>query len=210
LKRFSPPFSLRSRHFVVIGPTSDLHPRAAMVLREWRFWRPGYQPVDKPHPQRSCGRWRVQAEPCWPPVCLRRVPSLSVAVVDQGPLPGRGLAYGAKYDCHLRKSALPEAPDHFLRGARANYGQSVQATSLLPRPHYGRYVSSLLKEAAGPGGVETFGGFRVRSLHSRPERSHVTVQLRDGSTLVTKTGVLAAGNFPPANLNVPGPSQRCI
>jgi hypothetical protein len=101
LKRFSPPFSLRSRHFVVIGPTSDLHPRAAMVLREWRFWRPGYQPVDKPHPQRSCGRWRVQAEPCWPPVCLRRVPSLSVAVVDQGPLPGRGLAYGAKYDCHL-------------------------------------------------------------------------------------------------------------
>jgi len=107
-------------------------------------------------------------------------------------------------------SALPEAPDHFLRGARANYGQSVQATSLLPRPHYGRYVSSLLKEAAGPGGVETFGGFRVRSLHSRPERSHVTVQLRDGSTLVTKTGVLAAGNFPPANLNVPGPSQRCI
>jgi len=51
-------------------------------------------------------------------------------------------------------SALPEAPDHFLRGARANYGQSVQATILLPRPHCGRYVSSLLKEAAGPGGIE--------------------------------------------------------
>jgi uncharacterized NAD(P)/FAD-binding protein YdhS len=91
---------------------------------------------------------------------LRRVPSLSVAVVDRGPLPGRGLAYGTKYDCHLlnvpagNMSALPEAPDHFLRWARANYGQSVQATSFLPRPLYGRYVSCLLEEATGPGGVE--------------------------------------------------------
>jgi uncharacterized NAD(P)/FAD-binding protein YdhS len=71
---------------------------------------------------------------------LRRVPSLSVAVLDKGPLPGRGLAYGTKYDCHLlnvpagNMSALPEEPDHFLRWARTNYGQSVQATSFLPRP----------------------------------------------------------------------------
>jgi uncharacterized NAD(P)/FAD-binding protein YdhS len=107
-------------------------------------------------------------------------------------------------------SALPEAPDHFLRGARANYGQSVQATSFLLRPHYGRYVSSLLEEAAGPGGVENLRWIQGEVTSFARERSHVTVQLRDGSTLVTKTGVLAAGNFPPANLNVPGPSQRCI
>ena len=52
---------------------------------------------------------------------LRRVPGLSVAVLDKGPLPGRGLAYGTKYDGHLlnvpagNMSALPEEPDHFLR-----------------------------------------------------------------------------------------------
>ncbi|MGA7927930.1 MAG: FAD/NAD(P)-binding protein [Candidatus Sulfotelmatobacter sp.] len=93
---------------------------------------------------------------------LRRVPSLSVAVLEKGPLPGRGLAYGTKHDCHLlnvpagNMSALPEKPDHFLRWARANYGQSVQPTSFLPHPLYGQYVSSLLDEATGPCGAENF------------------------------------------------------
>jgi uncharacterized NAD(P)/FAD-binding protein YdhS len=145
---------------------------------------------------------------------LRRVPSLSVAVVDKGSLPGRGLAYSTKYDCHLlnvpagNMSALPEAPDDFLRWARANYGQSVQATSFLPRPLYGRYVSSLLEEATGPGGVENLRWIQGEVTSFAGERSHVTVQLRDGSTLVTKAVVLAVGNFPPANLNIPCLSQQ--
>jgi uncharacterized NAD(P)/FAD-binding protein YdhS len=145
---------------------------------------------------------------------LRRVPSLSVAVLDKGPLPGRGLAYGTKYDCHLlnvpagNMSALPEEPDHFLRWARANYGQSVQATNFLPRPLYGRYVSSLLEEATGPGGAENFRWIQSEVSSFARERSDVTVQLRDGSTLMTQVVVLAVGNFPPANLNIPGLSQE--
>src|ERR1035438_6520281 len=57
----------------------------------------------------------------------RRVPSLSVAVIDKGSVPGRGLAYTTRHHCHLlnipagNMSALPEEPDHFLRWARANY-----------------------------------------------------------------------------------------
>lgn len=145
---------------------------------------------------------------------LRRVPGLSVAVVDKGALPGRGLAYGTKYDCHLlnvpagNMSALPEEPDHFLRWARANYGQSVQATSFLPRSLYGRYVSSLLEEATGPGCTENFRWIRGEVTASARGRSHVTVQLSDGSTLVTQAVVLAVGNFPPANLHIPGLSQE--
>jgi uncharacterized NAD(P)/FAD-binding protein YdhS len=144
---------------------------------------------------------------------LRRIPSLSVAVVDKGPVPGRGLAYGTKYECHLlnvpagNMSALPEEPDHFLGWVRANHGPSVQATSFLPRPLYGRYVSSLLQEATGASGAENFRWIQGEVTSFARARSHVTVQLKDGSTLAAKAVVLAAGNFPPANLNIPGLSQ---
>jgi uncharacterized NAD(P)/FAD-binding protein YdhS len=144
---------------------------------------------------------------------LRRVPSLSVAVVDKGRVPARGLAYGTKYECHLlnvpagNMSALPEEPDHFLRWARANYKQSVQATSFLPRPVYGRYLGSLLKEATRASGAENLQWIHGEVTSIARERSQVTVQLKDGSTLAAKAVVLAAGNFPPANLNIPGLSQ---
>ena len=57
---------------------------------------------------------------------LRRAPNLCLAVVDKGPMPGRGVAYGTQYSCHLlnvpacNMSALPDEPDHFLQWARAN------------------------------------------------------------------------------------------
>jgi uncharacterized NAD(P)/FAD-binding protein YdhS len=145
---------------------------------------------------------------------LRRVPTLSVAVVDRGPVPSRGVAYSTKYDCHLlnvpagNMSALPEDPDHFLRWARTNFAPSVQATSFLPRPVYGRYVASLLEEATEAGGGDNFRWIQgeVTSLECDP--SQMSVQLKDGSTLVTTTVVLAVGNFPPASLEIPGLSQE--
>jgi uncharacterized NAD(P)/FAD-binding protein YdhS len=144
---------------------------------------------------------------------LRRVPSLSVAVVDKGPVPSRGVAYSTKYDCHLlnvpagNMSALPDDPDDFLRWARKNYSPSVQATSFLPRPVYGRYVASRLEEVTSAGGGENFRWIQgeVTSLERDP--SQMRVQLKDGSTLATTAVVLAVGNFPPASLNVPGLSQ---
>jgi uncharacterized NAD(P)/FAD-binding protein YdhS len=141
---------------------------------------------------------------------LRRDPTSSVAVVDKGPWPGRGLAYSTRYDCHLlnvpagNMSALPEEPEHFLRWARANYGSSVQATTFLPRRLYGRYVNSLLEEATHPGHAENFHWIRGEVTSLARGRSYAAVQLKDGSTLLTKLVVLALGNFPPANLNIPG------
>jgi len=148
---------------------------------------------------------------------LRHSPGLSIALVDKGPVPGRGLAYGTRYDCHLlnvpvgNMSAFPGDPDHFLRWARAHYERSVEATSFLPRPVYGRYVGSVLKEAIAGASADNFQWIQgeVSSLACDRNRMGpaMNVQLKDGSTLSAKTLVLAGGNFPPANLNIPGLSE---
>jgi uncharacterized NAD(P)/FAD-binding protein YdhS len=145
---------------------------------------------------------------------LRRNPDLSVAVIDKESAPGRGVAYGTKYSCHLLNvpasgmSALPDDPDHFLRWAQANHDASAQATSFLPRALYGRYIDSLL-EATVARSTGNFQWLQHEVSSFAPEPSRINVQLKDGSILVTQVAVLAIGNFPPPNLNVPGLSDRC-
>jgi uncharacterized NAD(P)/FAD-binding protein YdhS len=101
-------------------------------------------------------------------------------------------------------SALPEEPDHFLQWAKANYGHTIQATTFLPRPVYGRYVGSLLEEATGHGSAGNLQWIHGEISSVMREQSRVELQLADGSTLNTQSLVLSAGNFPPANLNIPG------
>ncbi len=145
---------------------------------------------------------------------LRRLPALSVALVDNGSAPGRGVAYGAKYRCYLLNvpaggmSALPDEPDHFLRWVQANYDSSAQTTDFLPRALYGRYVGELLQEAVDRS-AGNFRCFRGEATSLVPDRSRFNVHLSDGTALVTETVVLAVGNFPPSNLNVAGLSDRC-
>lgn len=144
---------------------------------------------------------------------LRRSPDLSLAIVDKGANPGRGVAYGTKHSCHLLNvpasgmSALPDEPEHFLGWARVNYDRSVQAHDFLPRAVYGQYVGSLLEKAA-----KTNSNFRwiqgeVSSVAS--ERGRTEIHLSNGTRLRTETLVLAVGNFPPGNIRVPGLSNRC-
>jgi uncharacterized NAD(P)/FAD-binding protein YdhS len=150
---------------------------------------------------------------------LRRIPDLSVAVVDKGSAPGRGVAYGTKHHCHLlnvpagNMSALPEEPDHFLRWARANHEPSIQPTSFLSRSLYGRYVGSLLDETVARCAAGNFHWIQgeVSSFASEPSRvpSRVNVQLTGGNILAARVLVLAVGNFPPPNINVPGLSDGC-
>ena len=150
---------------------------------------------------------------------LRRAPSLSIAVVDKGPVPGRGLAYSTKYSCHLlnvpagNMSALPEEPNHFLHWAKANYGRTVQATTFLPRPFYGQYVGSLLERATGHGSAGNLHWIHGEVSSVVREQSRIQLQLTDGSKLSAQSLVLSVGNFPPANLNIPGldaDSRRCV
>ncbi len=145
---------------------------------------------------------------------LRRAPTLSVAVIDRGSVPGRGLAYSTEFDCHLLNvaasniSALPEEPEHFLRWARAHNDPSTQPTSFVPRRVYGRYISSMLDEAVGRWGADHLRWIHGEASSLTCERSHINVQLKDGSTLETQSVVLAAGNFPPGNLKIPGLSEH--
>lgn len=145
---------------------------------------------------------------------LRRAPNVSVAMVDTGAVPGRGLAYGTNYRCHLlnvpagNMSALPEEPNHFLSWARTNYNPLAQDTSFLPRGIYGRYVGSLLDEATASNRAANFRRLQGEASSFMREPSHVKVQLKDGRKLTARTVVLASGNFPPGNLNIPGLPER--
>ena len=150
---------------------------------------------------------------------LLRAPNLSVAVVDKGSIPGRGVAYRTKYSCHLLNvpagsmSALPQEPDHFLRWAQANFGAPVQATSFLPRAFYGRYIGSILEEITGRKGAGNFQWVHGEVSSITQRQSRIEVQLTNGGTLDSQFVVLAAGNFPPANLKIPGlsaDSQRYV
>lgn len=131
-------------------------------------------------------------------------------------MPACGLAYGTKHLCHLlnvpagRMSALPDRPDHFLHWAQANYGRTVQATTFLPRPVYGRYLASLLEEAIGHGSAGNLRWIHGEISSVTPVQSRFDLHLADGSTLNTQTLVLSVGNFPPADLNIPGLSPNSM
>ena len=148
---------------------------------------------------------------------LRRDAGLSVAIINNGSAPGRGVAYGTKHSCHLlnvpagNMSALPEEPESFLNWARANHDLQVQATTFLPRPLYGRYVASLLEEAARRAQPGAFRWILGEASALSRERGHITVKLNDGRKLDTETVVLAAGNFPPAGIpGLPQSSRRYV
>jgi uncharacterized NAD(P)/FAD-binding protein YdhS len=143
-------------------------------------------------------------------VHLLRYTDLSVAVIDRGGLPGRGLAYGSPHRFHLlnvpvgEMSAWPDAPDDFLRWARTHYDASLQARSFPPRSVYGAYIGSLLESTLDEFGRQRFQWIRdeARSLHRR--KSKLAVQTNAGTELLASVAVLATGNFPPANPRLPG------
>ncbi len=135
---------------------------------------------------------------------------LSIAVVDRGDSPGRGLAYGSPHRFHLlnvpagEMSAWPGAPDDFLHWARTHYDASLQARSFPPRSIYGAYLGSLLESALNEFGRERFQWIRdeARFLHCRKAR--LAVQINGGAELAARVVVVATGNFAPANPRLPG------
>ncbi len=141
---------------------------------------------------------------------LRHSSSLSVAIVDRGALPGRGLAYSSPHRFHLlnvpagEMSAWPDAPDDFLRWARTHYDAAVQSRSFPPRSVYGAYVASLLEATLVDGGRDRFEWIQDEALSLHRRKSKLGVQTKVGPELLARTVVLATGNFPPANPSIPG------
>jgi len=141
--------------------------------------------------------------------------SLSVVLIGPGGCPGRGVAYSTQYDWHLLNvvardmSALDDDPEHFLRWARANYDCGVGAGSFLPRRVYGQYIAALLRETA-----QSHPG---RFFYKNDEAVSVEVverggmvQLRSGDRVVADRIVLALGNFPPRDPDLPGRSAQGV
>lgn len=142
---------------------------------------------------------------------LRQSCSLSIGIVDRGSAPGRGLAYCSPHRFHLlnvpagEMSAFPDVPDDFLRWARINFDAGVKERSFLPRSTYGNYVGDLLKKTLSQNGHQRFEWVRGEVLFLRRRRREgFIVETEEGSKILSRTVVLATGNFPPSDPGVPG------
>jgi uncharacterized NAD(P)/FAD-binding protein YdhS len=142
---------------------------------------------------------------------LRQSSSLSIGILDRGSAPGRGLAYSSPHRFHLlnvpagEMSAFPDAPDDFLRWARINFDAGVKERSFLPRSIYGKYVDHLLEKTLADKGRQRFQWLRGEALFIRTRRRiGFLVQTGEGSKILSRTVILAVGNFPPSDPGVPG------
>src|SRR5271166_3934787 len=78
--------------------------------------------------------------------------SVSVFLIERGARLGRGVAYSTECMEHLlnvrarNMSAYPDDPEHFLEWARLNHDPGASPDDYLPRPVYGQYVTSVLRQ----------------------------------------------------------------
>jgi uncharacterized NAD(P)/FAD-binding protein YdhS len=146
---------------------------------------------------------------------LRQSTSLSVAIVDQTSLPGRGLAYRSPHRFHLlnvpagQMGAFPGEPEDFLRWARSNHDASMQARSFPPRSVYGDYLGSVFARTLAEKDCSRFCWIQGDALSLQRRESklairHLALQSKDGPELFARAVVLATGNFPPATPRIPG------
>ena len=140
---------------------------------------------------------------------LRQSSSLSVAVVDRGSLPGRGLAYSSPHKFHLlnvpaaEMSAFPDNPKDFLQWARVHFDPNVKERSFPPRVIYGAYVGDILDKARAEAG-QRFQWLHNTGLSLRRSGRRLAVQTLRGPEILARVVVLATGNFPPANPRIAG------
>jgi uncharacterized NAD(P)/FAD-binding protein YdhS len=154
---------------------------------------------------------------------LRRTTSLSVAVLDQTSLPGRGRAYRSPHRFHLlnvpagQMGAFPSDPGDFLHWAKSNYDASMQARSFPPRKVYGEYLGSVLDRTLAERGGDRFHWIQDEALSLQRRKTKdknndndklpvqcLVVQCKNGPELLARAVVLATGNFPPATPKIPG------
>ena len=141
---------------------------------------------------------------------LRRAAAeVSVVLIERRPIPGRGVAYNTQFEGHLlnvrakNMSAYADVPDHFVKWAQRHYSSSVKPDDFLPRPIYGQYVSSQLREATSTRGAE-FRCIQDEAVSLAQEGERYCIHLAGGETVIADKVILALGNFPPADLQIPG------
>lgn len=140
---------------------------------------------------------------------IRHDPAQNIAIVDGGEELGRGVAYSTPYWSHVlnvpakNMSAFPDDAAHFVRWARRNFSPNVHEECFLPRAVYGRYLDSLLKEAATRSGRD-LPWFRDQALTLEQTDGQYSVQLKGGRKLRARAVVIATGNVPPGDPSISG------
>jgi uncharacterized NAD(P)/FAD-binding protein YdhS len=141
-------------------------------------------------------------------ILRERMPAkLSVLLVEQEPVAGRGLAYRFGDDNLLlnvpagNMSALADEPDHFVAFCR-DVDPAFNARSFVSRRLYGEYLQAALAEAErrNPGALQRVRGEVVAAM---PEASGggFRLVLASGAVIAADRVVLALGHFtstPPA------------
>ena len=142
--------------------------------------------------------------------------AVSVVLIERDGCTGRGVAYGTRCARHLlnvraqNMSAFHDDPGHFLHWARLHYDSSTQPGDFLPRRAYGDYIESIFRRAIEehPGRFERIQGEAVSTTYAD---GRADIFLSNGRQVSADKVVLALGNFPPGDLNLPGkenPSPR--
>ncbi|MBN8726106.1 MAG: FAD/NAD(P)-binding protein [Xanthomonadales bacterium] len=129
------------------------------------------------------------------------VPRKSVALIDSGPAPGRGVAYGTGAPEHLLNvpaggmSAFADDPGDFARFLAAGQGGEPSpglAATFAPRRDYARYLRNVLESRPGFSALEIVHD-RVSDIE---RRDGFHLQLASGKRLHADAVVLAIGNAP--------------
>jgi uncharacterized NAD(P)/FAD-binding protein YdhS len=100
-------------------------------------------------------------------------------------------------------SAYADDPEHFLEWARLNHDPKASADDYLPRPLYGQYIASVLKQEIErhPGQFEPA---QDEAVSLACVGGTAEIRLRSGRTLLADKVVMALGNFPPGDPLLPG------
>jgi uncharacterized NAD(P)/FAD-binding protein YdhS len=123
-----------------------------------------------------------------------------VTIVEPRCKLGRGLAYSTPFDEHLlnvpaaKMSALPDAPDHFLKWLTAKNWPGAAPDSFAPRRVYGEYLEDVLQAEIQTGLNRNFRHIRAEVVDIDRDGGGARLALSDNSTIRAERVVLALGN----------------
>lgn len=127
---------------------------------------------------------------------------------------GPGVAYGTPFAGHLLNSpamamsAYPDRPAHFAEWAQKRCTAAGEGSVFLPRNLYGKYLESVLAEAAKTSprtrSLIRLKG-KVAKVNCHPGARRAVVGLENGRRIEADRVVLALGSLPPANPRVANP-----
>ncbi|MBV8522066.1 MAG: FAD/NAD(P)-binding protein [Acetobacteraceae bacterium] len=141
-----------------------------------------------------------------------------VYLVEKSAKLGPGVAYGTRHPLHLANiraenmSAFADEPDHFVKWLgrlpeeeRAKAGCKTMAGLFVRREIYGRYIQELLHDTIiRQGGSQNLFIVIDTATALRQDSTGLALETEVGRTYEVDAAVLAIGNFPPGDQDLPG------